>query len=105
MVKVTKAAVNSTSSVQCDALLMDADSKSNTYPCMNIDNDKVNIAHEAKVGKIGEEQIFYLMSRGLSEQQAVQLIVAGFIEPVVKALPLEYAVELNKLIELEVTGF
>ena len=105
LVKVTKAAVNSTSSVQCDALLMDADSKSNTYPCMNIDNDKVNIAHEAKVGKIGEEQIFYLMSRGLSEQQAVQLMVAGFIEPVVKALPLEYAVELNKLIELEVTGF
>ena len=71
---------------------------------MKIDNDNVNIAHEARVGKIGDEEIFYLMSRGLSEEEAMQLVVAGFIEPIVKALPLEYALELNKLIELEMEG-
>ena len=105
LVRVTKDAVNTKSKVQCDALLLDNESVSNTYPYMKVDNNKVNLGHEATVSKIGEEQLFYLTSRGLSEQQAIQMIVSGFIEPVIKALPLEYAVELNKLIELEVEGF
>ena len=71
---------------------------------MDIHEKQVDVAHEAKVGKIGEEQIFYLMSRGLSEEAATQMIVSGFIEPIVKELPLEYAVELNRLIELEMEG-
>jgi Fe-S cluster assembly protein SufB len=90
--------------VECDALLIDDKSVSNTFPTMKIDTNKVDIAHEASVGKIGDEEIFYLMSRGLSEEQAMQMVVSGFIEPIVKALPLEYAVELNKLIELEMEG-
>lgn len=101
LVKVTKKAEQSAVSVQCDALLMDAESVSNTHPCMKIDTNKVDIVHEARVGKIGDDEIFYLTSRGLTEEQATQMVVAGFIEPVVKALPLEYALELNKLIELE----
>jgi len=104
LVKVTKKAEQSAVSVQCDALLMDAESVSNTHPCMKIDTNRVDIAHEARVGKIGDDEIFYLTSRGLSEEQAMQMVVAGFIEPVVKALPLEYALELNKLIELEMEG-
>lgn len=100
---VAKNAANIKSSVECDALLIDDKSTSNTYPSMKIDNKNVDITHEARIGKIGEEEIFYLMSRGLSEEQAVKTIVAGFIEPVVKQLPLEYAVELNKLIELEMS--
>jgi len=71
---------------------------------MKIDTNDVDIVHEATVGKIGDDEIFYLMSRGLSEEQAMQMVVAGFIEPIVKALPLEYALELNKLIELEMEG-
>ena len=71
---------------------------------MKVENNDVDISHEASVGKIGDEEIFYLMSRGLTEEQAMQMVVAGFIEPVVKQLPLEYAVELNKLIELEMEG-
>ena len=104
-VRVTPNAVNSKCHVQCDALLLDDQSTSKTYPSMKIDNNQVNIGHEATVSKIGEEQLFYLMSRGLRQDQAIQMIISGFIEPVVKALPLEYAVELNKLIELEVDGF
>ena len=103
-VQVTPNAKDSKVSVECDALMVDEGSISNTYPFMKIENDEVQIAHEATVGKIGEEEIFYLMSRGLSEEQAVQLIVSGFIETIVKQLPLEYAVELNKLIELEMEG-
>ena len=103
-VKVMPKAKNTACSVQCDALLIDDQSTSNTYPFMKIDSNKVDIAHEATVGKIGEEELFYLMSRGLSEEQAMQMIVSGFIEPIVKQLPLEYAVELNKLIELEMEG-
>ncbi len=101
LVKVTKNAKHTKCSVTCDALLIDDKSTSNTYPFMKIDTNKVDIAHEATVGKIGEEEIFYLMSRGLSQEQATQMVVSGFIEPIVKSLPLEYAVELNKLIELE----
>jgi Fe-S cluster assembly protein SufB len=104
LVKVMPQAVNSMVSVECDALLLDEASISNTYPTMKIGTSEVDIAHEAKVGRIGDEEVFYLMSRGLSEEQAVQMVVAGFIEPIVKALPLEYALELNKLIELEMEG-
>ena len=104
LVRATKAARDSVSSVNCDALLLDADSVSNTYPTMRIDTDTVDVAHEATVGRIGEEEIFYLMSRGLTEEQATKMIVNGFIEPVVKRLPMEYAIELQKLIELEMTG-
>jgi len=101
---VTEGAKNSRCSVICDALLLDDKSVSNTFPFMKIDNKSVDIAHEATVGKIGDDEIHYLQSRGLTEEQAMQMIVAGFIEPIVKALPLEYAVELNKLIELEMEG-
>jgi len=100
-VQVTKSATNAKCSVKCDALIIDGKSKSNTYPFMNIETNKVNIAHEASVGKIGEEEVFYLMSRGLSEEEAVKMVVSGFTTEITKKLPLEYAVELNKLIELE----
>lgn len=104
LVKVTKKAQRSKIGVECDALLMDELSVSNTYPTMDIHTHDVDIAHEATVGKIGDDEIFYLMSRGLSEEAALQMVVSGFIEPIVKALPLEYALELNKLIELEMEG-
>ncbi|MEK6840121.1 MAG: SufD family Fe-S cluster assembly protein, partial [Nanoarchaeota archaeon] len=104
LVKVIKKAKHTKSSITCDALLIDAQSLSNTFPFMKIDTNKVDIAHEATVGKIGEEEIYYLMSRGLTKEQATQMVVNGFIAPVIKGLPLEYAVELNKLIELEMEG-
>lgn len=104
LLSVAKNAIHATSNVQCDALMMDSKSQSNTYPSMDIKNSKVNIAHEASVGRINPEQIFYLMSRGLDEDTATKMIVSGFIEPIVKELPLEYAVELNRLIELEMDG-
>lgn len=104
LVRATPQARGSISNIVCDALLMDEDSGSDTYPFMNIEHHNVEIAHEARVGRIGEEELFYLTSRGLTEDQARKMIVAGFIEPVVKRLPFEYAVELNRLIELEVEG-
>ena len=104
LIKVTKKAVGSTASMSCDSLLLDENSVANTFPALKIDTNDVSVAHEARVGKIGDEQLFYLMSRGLSEEQSMQLIVGGFIEPIVKALPLEYAVELNKLVEMEMEG-
>ncbi|HLC63173.1 MAG TPA: Fe-S cluster assembly protein SufB [Candidatus Nanoarchaeia archaeon] len=104
LVKVMKNAINTKSSVNCDALLIDEESVSNTFPTIITETNKADISHEASVGKIGEEEIFYLMSRGLSKEQAIQMVVSGFIEPIVKQLPLEYAVELNKLIELEMEG-
>jgi len=104
LLKVNPGAVGCSSKVQCDALLLDERSVSNTIPYMEIKEHDTDIAHEATVGKIGEDQLFYLQSRGLSGTQAAQLIVSGFIEPVVKKLPLEYAVELNRLIELEMEG-
>lgn len=103
-VQVAKNATNSKCSVVCDALLIDDKSVSNTYPFMNIESNKVDIAHEASVGKIGDEEIFYLMSRGLSEEEAIKMVVSGFATEITKKLPLEYAVELNKLIELEMEG-
>ncbi len=102
LVQVLENAKNVKATVKCDALILDEESSSKTYPFMKISNNTADITHEATVGKIGEEKIFYLMSRGLDEEQAIQMIVNGFIEPIVKALPLEYAVELNKLIELEI---
>jgi len=103
-VKVTKGATESSVSVDCDALLIDDGSISDTQPYMKIENNEVDIVHEARVGKIGDDEIFYLMSRGLSKEQSMQMVVSGFIEPIVKSLPLEYALELNKLIELEMEG-
>ena len=104
LIKVSKDATNCKSNVVCDALMLDEYSQSDTYPYIEVDNDQVNIEHEARVSKIGEEQLFYLMSRGLSEEDASAMIVNGFIEPLVKELPMEYAVELNKLIQLQMEG-
>jgi Fe-S cluster assembly protein SufB len=104
LAKVHKGAINCKVSVQCDALILDSDSRSDTYPTMEIDEEKVRIEHEARVSKIGDEQIFYLMSRGLNEQAARTLVVNGFIEAFTKELPMEYAVELNRLIEMEMEG-
>jgi len=104
LVRAAKNATNTKCSVVCDALLIDDGSASNTYPHMAIENNSVDIAHEASVGKIGDDEVFYLQSRGLTEEQAMQMVVSGFIEPIVKQLPIEYAVELNKLIELEMEG-
>jgi Fe-S cluster assembly protein SufB len=92
------------SSVRCDALLLDEDSRSDTYPTMEIDERDSSVSHEASVSKVSEEQIFYLRSRGIDEQEATKMIVNGFVEPIVKELPMEYAVELNRLIELQLEG-
>jgi Fe-S cluster assembly protein SufB len=104
LLKVYKGAHHSRSNVVCDALLIDDRSRSDTYPVIEIDEDDVNIGHEASVSKVGEEQLFYLMSRGIPEEQAEGLVVAGFIEPLVKELPMEYAVELNRLVQLQMEG-
>lgn len=104
LVKVYPNARNSKVSVECDALLLDKESRSDTYPTMEIDADEVRIEHEARVSKVAEEQLFYLTSRGLTEDEARLLIINGFIEPFTKELPMEYAVELNRLIELEMEG-
>ena len=104
LLKVADGAKGSKSNVVCDALILDDQSRSDTYPYIEIDEDDVKIGHEASVSKIGEEQLFYLMSRGLSEAEASTLIVSGFIEPLVKELPMEYAVEMNKLIQLQMEG-
>ena len=104
LLKVADGAYGSKSNVVCDALILDPQSRSDTYPYIEVDEDDVKIGHEASVSKIGEEQLFYLRSRGLSETEASTLIVNGFIEPLVKELPMEYAVEMNKLIELQMEG-
>jgi Fe-S cluster assembly protein SufB len=104
LLHIKKGAKNCKSHVVCDALMMDNISKSNTFPYMDVKEKDVELGHEATVGKISDDQVFYLMSRGLSQETARQMIVSGFIEPVVKALPLEYAVELNRLIEMEMEG-
>jgi Fe-S cluster assembly protein SufB len=104
LVKVHQGATGCKSSVRCDALLMDEKSRSDTYPTMEIDEQDASTGHEATVSKIGEEQLFYLQSRGLSEQDATMMIVNGFFEPFTKELPMEYAVELNRLLELEMEG-
>ena len=104
LLKVYKGAVNVRSNVVCDALLLDPKSRSDTYPYIEIDEEDVTIGHEASVSKVGEEQLFYLQSRGLSEEEATTMVVSGFIEPLVKELPMEYAIEMNRLIQLQMEG-
>jgi Fe-S cluster assembly protein SufB len=104
LLEVAKGAHGSRSKVVCDALILDERSRSDTYPYMKIDESDVDIGHEATVSKIGEEQLFYLMSRGLTEAEAAAMIVSGFVEPITKELPLEYAVEMNRLIQLQMEG-
>ncbi|WP_202709937.1 Fe-S cluster assembly protein SufB [Sporosalibacterium faouarense] len=103
-VKISKNANHSKSTVTCESLMLDSKSKSDTIPVIDIMNDKVDLGHEAKIGRISEEAIFYLMSRGISEEEAKAMIVRGFVEPITKELPLEYAVEMNNLINLELEG-
>jgi Fe-S cluster assembly protein SufB len=104
LLEVAKGATGSKSKVVCDALILDEESRSDTYPYIRVDENDVDLGHEATVSKIGEEQLFYLMSRGLSEAEASALIVSGFVEPITKELPLEYAVEMNRLIQLQMEG-
>jgi Fe-S cluster assembly protein SufB len=104
LVKVYEGAVGSKSNVVCDALILDDRSRSDTYPVMEIDEQDASISHEATVSKVSDEQLFYLQSRGITEEQAMMMIVNGFIEPIVKELPMEYAVEMNRLIQLEMEG-
>lgn len=105
LVVIPKGMTGCRSKVRCDALLMDAQSRSDTYPTMEVqEQEGVDVGHEASVSKVGEDQIYYLMSRGFSERQATLMVVNGFIEEFVKELPMEYAVELNRLIELEMDG-
>ncbi len=104
LVRINRGAVGAQSKVVCDALLLDPQSQSDTYPYIDVNEDDVQVEHEATVSKISEDQLFYLMSRGLSEEQASAMIVNGFLEPFVKELPMEYAVELNRLIQLQMEG-
>ena len=104
LLKVHSNAEGAKSNVVCDALLLDRDSRSDTYPYIEVDAEDVTLGHEATVSKVGEEQLFYLMSRGLSEEEATTMVVSGFIEPLVKELPMEYAVEMNRLIQLQMIG-
>ncbi len=104
LLKVHEGAYGSKSSVVCDALLLDESSRSDTYPYIEIDENDVSVGHEASVSKIGEEQLFYLMSRGMSADEAASMVVSGFIEPLVRELPMEYAVEMNRLIQLQMEG-
>jgi len=104
LVHVNPHAHHSASSVRCDALLVDTMSRSDTYPYADIREDEVSMAHEATVSKVSEEQLFYLMSRGLTEEESMAMIVRGFVEPIARELPMEYALELNRLIELQMEG-
>jgi Fe-S cluster assembly protein SufB len=104
LLEVADGASETRSKVVCDALLLDEDSRSDTYPTIRIDASDADIGHEATVSKVGDDMLFYLQSRGLSEEEASKMIVNGFIEPVTKELPMEYAVELNRLIELQMEG-
>src|SRR5713226_2304449 len=104
MVKIYPGAKGAKRTVRCDALMLDATAQSATYPYMEIDEEDVTIGHEASVSRVGEEQLFYLMSRGLSEAEATAMVVNGFIEPIVKTLPMDYAIEMNRLIQLQMAG-
>jgi Fe-S cluster assembly protein SufB len=104
LVKVYPGCKRSKSTVRCDALILSDEARSDTYPYMEIDEEDVTIGHEATVSKVGSEQLFYLMSRGMTEAEASAMIVNGFIEPIVKELPMEYAVEMNRLIQLQMEG-
>ncbi len=104
LLKVTENATGVKATANCESLMLDPESKSDTLPIIEVDNDQVDIGHEARIGRISDDAIFYLMSRGIPEEEARAMIVRGFVEPITKELPLEYAVELNKLIELELEG-
>lgn len=104
LVQVQPGAHHSASSVKCDALLVDTVSRSDTYPYVDVQEDEVSMAHEATVSKVSDEQLFYLMSRGMGEDEAMAMIVRGFVEPIARELPMEYALELNRLIELQMEG-
>ncbi len=104
LLRVNKGNTNVKSNVVCDALLLDDSSRADTYPYIEVDEQDVNIGHEASVSKIEEEQLFYLMSRGLTVEEATSMVVSGFIEPLVKELPMEYAIEMNRLIQLQMEG-
>jgi Fe-S cluster assembly protein SufB len=104
LVKIYPGMKKSKSTVRCDALILDKSARSDTYPYMEVDEEDVTIGHEATVSKVGEEQLFYLMSRGLSENEATAMVVNGFIEPIVKTLPMDYAIEMNRLIQLQMAG-
>ena len=104
LVKVEPGAHHSKSSVMCDALLVDQISRSDTYPYVDVREDDVAMAHEATVSKVSADQLFYLMSRGMPESEAMAMIVRGFVEPIARELPMEYALELNRLIELQMEG-
>jgi Fe-S cluster assembly protein SufB len=104
LVQVNEGSHHSRSTVKCDALLVDQISRSDTYPYVDIREDDVSMGHEATVSKLSDDQLFYLMSRGLTEDEAMAMIVRGFIEPIARELPMEYALELNRLIELQMEG-
>ncbi|HEU4911348.1 MAG TPA: Fe-S cluster assembly protein SufB, partial [Actinomycetes bacterium] len=104
LVQVLEGANGSRSTVKCDALLVDTVSRSDTYPYVDVREDDVTMGHEATVSKVSEDQLFYLMSRGMTEDEAMAMIVRGFVEPIAKELPMEYALELNRLIELQMEG-
>jgi len=104
LLKINKGALNSKSKVNCDALILDKISRSDTYPKIHAEEKTAELSHEATVSKIEEDQLFYLTSRGINEKDAASMIVNGFATPIIKHLPMEYAVELNRLLELEMTG-
>ena len=104
LVKVAAGAINSKVNVNCDALILDERSASDTIPFIEVEEQRTTLAHEATVGRMGAEQLFYLMSRGLKESDGMSMIVLGFMEPFTRELPMEYAVELNRLIQLEMEG-
>ncbi len=104
LLKVYEGCDDVSASVRCDALMIDEQSRSDTYPTMEVDAKRVTIGHEATVGRLGTDELFYLQSRGIPEVEAAKMIVNGFVEPIVKELPMEYAVELNRLIELQMEG-
>src|SRR5436305_4683737 len=104
LVRINRGAHHTKSHVRCDALLLDEHARTDTYPTIRVEENQTEVGHEATVSKVGDDQLFYLMSRGLDESEAYSLIVNGFIEPITKELPMEYAVELNRLIQLEMSG-
>jgi Fe-S cluster assembly protein SufB len=104
LIQILEGAHGSASNVRCDALLVDTISRSDTYPYVDVREDDVSMGHEATVSKVSEDQLFYLMSRGMTEEEAMAMIVRGFVEPIARELPMEYALELNRLIELQMEG-
>jgi len=104
LVEVLPGSTGVKANVVCDALLLDPEARSDTYPYNEVHEDNVRVGHEASVSKVSEEQLFYLMSRGIKEQEALTMIIRGFIDPVVKELPMEYALEMNRLIQLQMEG-